>query len=202
MFDNKVLSRGLGALIGLVIAAIVAGVLYVIKYSDLERAASVSSILLSLIVGISVFFIWWQLKQQTRLTRVANTQELVGLSSPFSMQLIQDRESAELWMRGAFEYDRLDRVDKYRYQMMLYWWLIFHENVFYQRQNNLLDKHIYASWAYDLKNFVEKQRLVMHWPELRPSFQKEFRRHIDQLIENSMSTSQSSEAARESLLVR
>jgi hypothetical protein len=104
------------------------------------------------------------------------------------MQLIQDRESAELWVRGAFEYEHLDDVDKYRYQMMLYWWLIFHENVFYQRQNNLLDKHIYASWAYDLRNFAEKQRLASHWPELRPSFQMEFRRHIDHIIEEGSGT--------------
>jgi len=166
----------------LIITLVTFVVWYVAAFLDLGKAANVSTILLSIIVGISVLFIWKQLRQQARLTRVANTQALVGLSSPFNMQLIQERRTAELWLRGAHEYGDLDEVDQYRYQMLLYWWLIFHENVFYQKQNGLLDEHIFASWACDLENFARRQNLRAHWGELRASFQPEFAGHIDKLI--------------------
>src|ERR1043165_5556837 len=79
-------------------SAFIASAVYsVALFFDLAKAANVATIMLSVIVGISVFFIWGQLRQQARLTRVANTQALVGLSSAFNMQLIQDRQTAELW---------------------------------------------------------------------------------------------------------
>ncbi|MDQ3745823.1 MAG: hypothetical protein M3444_15715 [Acidobacteriota bacterium] len=178
-------------------SAFIASAVYsVALFFDLARAANVATIMLSIIVGISVFFIWGQLRQQARLTRVANTQALVGLSSPFNMQLIQDRQTAELWVTGPRDYERMDEVDRYRYRMLLYWWLIFHENVFYQKQNDLLDEHIFASWAYDLEHFVAQQNLQAHWGDLRAGFQPEFARHIDELIEPHKSGRRAPDAPR------
>src|ERR1043165_84273 len=161
-------------------AFIAATVYSVALFFDLARATNVATIMLSIIVGISVFFIWGQLRQQARITRVANTQALVGLSSPFNMQLIQDRQTAELWVTGPRDYERMDEVDRYRYRMLLYWWLIFHENVFYQKQNDLLDEYIFASWAYDLEHFVARQNLQAHWDDLRAGFRRGFARHMDE----------------------
>jgi hypothetical protein len=175
---------------------IAAVIWFVAAFLDLGKAADVATILLSIVVGISVLFIWFQLRQQARLTRVANTQALVGLSSPFNMQLIQDRQTAELWVKGRRDFERMDEVDQYRYRMLLYWWLIFHENIFYQKQNDLLDEHIFASWAYDLENFVMQQNLKAHWDELRASFQPEFARHIDRLVERDKQGSRAPEAPR------
>lgn len=177
-------------------AFITAAVSSVALFFDLVKAANVATILLSVVVGISVFFIWGQLRQQARLTRVANTQALVGLSSPFNMQLIQDRQTAELWVTGPRDYERMDEVDQYRYRMLLYWWLIFHENVFYQKQNDLLDEHIFASWAYDLEHFVGRQNLLAHWGDLRAGFQTEFATHIDGLLEKVSAPRRAPEAPR------
>ena len=153
-------------------AFITAAVYSVALFFDLARAANVATILLSVIVGISVFFIWGQLRQQARLTRVANTQALVGLSSPFNMQLIQDRQTAELWVTGPRDYERMDEVDRYRYRMLLYWWLIFHENVFYQKQNELLDhtghvkRGLNRARAKELVAEIDRLRADVGWQPL------------------------------------
>ena len=93
--------------------------------------ASIASIVQGVFVIISIAFIWFQLRENTRLTRASNTQTLVDLSSPFNLQLIQDREMARLWVQGASNYDTLDEIDKYRYYSLIAWWLILHENIFY-----------------------------------------------------------------------
>jgi peroxiredoxin family protein len=151
---------------------------------DLSKAASVATVAEAVVVAVSVFFIWRQIKQQTKLAKVANTQALVELSSPFNLQLIQDREMAEFWVKGARKFDTYDQVDQYRYKSLLIWWLLLHENIYYQKQNKLLDEKIYASWLYDLTFFVHQQQLKLRWEELKDAFQSDFRDHVDSLIEN------------------
>lgn len=157
-----------------------------------QIASAFSTIVQAIVVIISVFFIWRQVQQQTKqvaqqteLTRIANTQALVGLSSPFNLELIKDAQMARFWIKGAEEFDTYSDVDKYRYKSLLIWWLILHENIFYQRQKDLLDDGIYSSWDYDLKLFVRQQHLELRWAELKRAFQKEFSNHIDRLIDGN-----------------
>jgi hypothetical protein len=147
---------------------------------DLEHLSYLATTIGALSIPLSGVFIWLQLRQQTRLATVANTQALVDLSSPFNLQLIQDKEMARLWVLGAREYGTYDEVQKYRYRSLLIWWLLLHENIFLQRKSKLLDPTVYDSWHYDLQAFARVQ-LAEHWAELRPAFQKEFAEHIDEL---------------------
>jgi hypothetical protein len=155
---------------------------------DWQLAASISTVVQGIVVIVSVIFIWLQVRQQTKLAKIANAQSLVGLSSPFNMQLIQDRKMAELWINGAHEHGTYDDVDKYRYGNLLAWWLIFHENVYYQWINGLLDEYLYVAWNNDLKQFISNQHLELRWGQMNRYFQKEFRQHIDTLIEETLAT--------------
>jgi hypothetical protein len=148
---------------------------------SLEEWANVATIVGVLSIPLSAFFIWLQLRQQTALAKVANTQALVELSSPFNLDLIRDRKMAEFWVEGAQHYDKYDPVEQYRYKSLLIWWLILHENIFFQWQNGMLDRTIYKTWQYDLEQFARNQ-LKDRWRELRPAFQVEFSKHIDELL--------------------
>jgi TRAP-type C4-dicarboxylate transport system permease small subunit len=119
---------------------------------DWQVAASIATIIQAVVVIISLWLIWRQvqqqtvqIKQQTELTKIANTQALVGLSSPFNLELIKDAQMAALWVKGAEEYDNFDEVKKYQYESLLIWWLIFLENVYYQWNKGLLDQQAYKS---------------------------------------------------------
>jgi hypothetical protein len=154
-----------------------------------QIASAISTIVQAIVVVVSLYFIWRQVQQQTRqakqrteLTRAANAQALVGLSSPLNLELIKDPQMARFWIKGAEEYDTYSDVDKYRYRSLLIWWLILHENIFYQRQNDLLDEGIYSSWDSDLKTFIRQQRLHLRWAELKGAFQLEFSNYLEKLI--------------------
>ena len=157
-----------------------------------QIAAAIATIVQTIAVIISLYFIWRQLQQQTQqmeqqteLTKIANTQELVNLSSPFNLELIKDPAVAALWVSGSKDYENFDRVKKYQYKSLLIWWLLLHENIFYQNQKSLLDENIYASWDYDLRNFVRNQPLEPRWAELKDAFQSEFRNYVSSVIEES-----------------
>jgi hypothetical protein len=126
------------------------------------------------------------LHQQTQLTKTANAQALVELSSPFNLQLIQDQDMADFWVNGHKKYDEYDEVEKYCYRSLLVWWLILHESIYYQWQSGLLDEQLYFAWAGDLEQFVVEQRLWLRWDHLKINFQEGFRSHVDALINQSV----------------
>jgi hypothetical protein len=126
-----------------------------------------------------------ELRENNKLTRAANTQALVELSAPFYMGVIQDRKLAELFVQGGKGNGEMDEVDRYRYRSLVSWWLVFHENAFYQWRNGLLDSHSYKPWANDLKMFIMQQNVAEHWKEMKMLFQDEFANHVTALIQKA-----------------
>jgi hypothetical protein len=155
-------------------------------YMSWEKAADIATVVEAIVVTVSIVFIWKQLKQQTKLIKIANTQALVDISSPFNLELIKDSKMAALWVRGSKDYGTFDEVGQYQYKSLLIWWLIFQENIFYQSREGLLDEKIYASWDYDLRFFVRQQNLRERWDELKDAFQVEFRDYVTSRINEAM----------------
>src|SRR6516165_4136808 len=76
---------------------------------SLSDWANIAIIVQGIVIIVSLGFVFYQLRENARLTRAANTQKLVELTSPFALQLMQDRSAAELWVQGAHTWDTLDR---------------------------------------------------------------------------------------------
>jgi len=155
-----------------------------------QIASAITTIVQGIVVIVSLIFIWRQIKLQTmqlnlqtELAKSANTQALVGLSSPFNIDLIKDSQMAKLWVEGAEEFENYSKIEKFRYENLLFWWLILHENVYYQKQKGLLDDVIYAAWEYDLRHFAKQQKLLLHWEGKKHFFQQEFKAHVSQVIQ-------------------
>ena len=72
---------------------------------SLSDLASIAIIVQGMLFVISIGLVWYQLRENTRMIRAANTQKLVELSTPFNLQLAQDRGLTELWQ--AFQADVL-----------------------------------------------------------------------------------------------
>jgi len=149
---------------------------------SLSELANIASIVQGGVVIISIGFVWYQLREAIKLTKAANTQKFVELSSPFNLQLIQDREMAKLSLQGNKDYDKMDEIDKDRYYNLLYWWLIHHENIYHQWRKNLIDEETYNSWTRDLEYFITTQQLAHRWNELQRNFERSFVAHVSQII--------------------
>jgi hypothetical protein len=155
-----------------------------------QIASTIATIVQGIVVIISLIFIWRQIQLQTKqlslqteLAKAANTQALVGLSSPFNIDLIKDPQMAKFWIEGAEEFENYSKIDKFRYENLLFWWLILHENVYYQTQKGLLDEVIYAAWKHDLRRFIKKQKLQLHWEGMKNLFQQDFVEYVGQVMQ-------------------
>ena len=151
--------------------------------AELQALATIAGIIQTIFFILSVFFIWYQIREHNRLTRAANTQSLVALSSPFLLQLSQDRKLAELWVNGTKNYETMDEVEQFRYLQLLFWWLILHENIYYQYHNGLVDEKIYQGWKRELQEFIRAKRIDLFWnKDMKPFFRTEFQQAVEKMI--------------------
>jgi hypothetical protein len=152
--------------------------------AELQALTSMATLIQTIFFVISVLFIWYQIREHNRLTRVANTQTLVSLAAPFLMQLSQDRDMAALWVNGTKNYDTMDEVDRFRYIQLLAWWLILHENIFFQYHSGLVDETMYhQGWEIQLQDFVRRVQIGLFWEkELKRFFRVEFQHQIEKMI--------------------
>lgn len=149
---------------------------------SLSDLASIAMIVQGGLFIVSIGLVWYQLRENTKLVRTANTQKLVELSVPFNLQLAQDRGLTQLWQQGAQHYDDLDDIDKERYGNLLTWWLMLHENIYHQWNKKLIDRDTYTSWTHDLEHFTRRQNLANHWTYLNSYFESSFAEHVTMII--------------------
>lgn len=148
---------------------------------SLTDLANISTIAQAVLVIISLGFIWYQLRQSTKLAKAANSQALVEHAAAFNAMLIEHKELAELWYLFGKTEAFSDAASVVRYRELLVQWLIFHENIYYQWRKGLLDSEIYNSWLEDLKFTVNNHNLALVSKDVRIFFPGKFGDHILEL---------------------
>jgi hypothetical protein len=147
--------------------------------SALETTAAIAGIIESLFVVVSVVLIVVQLRKQTALARAANSQSMFELSSPFNLELVRDRDFARLWLQGP---NAADPVDVFRHESLITWWLLLHENIYFQWKRGLLDDEAYLPWDKDLLDFIEHANVHRIWPRIRGFYQGGFASRIESAL--------------------
>jgi hypothetical protein len=145
--------------------------------------ANISVIVQAFLIVISLGLIWYQLRESSKLAKAANVQSLTEQAAAFNALLYENEELSKLW----YSYGRgLDtNIKKQRYKEMMVQWLIFHQNIYYQRKNRLLDTEIYQPWLEDLKFTVKYHNLGLVATNLLELFPGPFGQHLAK-IENLM----------------
>ena len=149
----------------------------------LQSLANIAVLVQTVAFIVSVCFVWLQIRESNRLARIANNRTSFQLSSPFLLEFIKDRSMTELRLRGAKDYEAMDEVDQFRYVQLLFWWLILHDDVYYQYQNGLMDDKMYQGWDHELQEFIRENHLGVHWErEIKPFFRPDFQDLIVQKL--------------------
>jgi hypothetical protein len=157
---------------------------------SLSDLASLAIIVQGALFIVSIILVWYQLRENTKLVRTANTQKLVELTSPFNLQIAQDRDLAALWLQGARHLNDLDEIDRERYFSLLTWWLVLHENIYHQWSKRLIEEDTYSSWSRDLEYFARRQNIADHWERMGSFFESSFAQHVTEIIAHQMKEEQ------------
>jgi hypothetical protein len=148
-----------------------------IRRSSVEKIAHVAEIVGVLVGIISLWFVYAELRHQTRVSMAANAQSLVGATQDINLELAANPELAALWLKdyesaSAEERARKDRI-----------WIIYLnvlETAYYQNEDHLFEPHVYAGWDRDLVQNAKK--LSQAWPRMRDKFSPAFAKHVDEQL--------------------
>lgn len=171
-----------------------------------QKASTAATCLQVIVVGISLIFISFQVRQQklqltqqtlqlvqqVNLSRAANTQALVNLVTPLNLK-VTDRGMAELWVKRDAGIDKVTdvkerEVEREQYQTLVASYMIFYENAYSQYCADLLDEEIYEGWDKDLAGFIEEHEIAKHWDDWKNLYRKDFSDHVYQIIASHKST--------------
>ena len=146
--------------------------------------AALATIVQSVVVVISLVLVVLQLRQQTQLAKAANGHRLVELTTPFNLQFMVDDKLTNLMVNGWREHSASrDEVETYQYVSLLVWWLMLHEDIFFQKRQGLLDDRLYDSWDRSLRDFVDRQHLEVSWDAIQDIFRSDFGAYVSQLVD-------------------
>lgn len=149
---------------------------------NLQDLANLSQIAQAILVVISLGFIWYQLREGVRLAKSENARSLTEQAGAFNSLLIQNAaDLAELWYSYGRNLQQGGEIARLRYREMLVQWLIFHEYIYYQWKQKLLDDEIYRAWLLDLENVVQNHNLDVFSNGIQSVFVGDFGRHLSQL---------------------
>jgi hypothetical protein len=159
---------------------------------DWSIASDIATTISTLVFVVSIVFIWLQLRQQTKLIKVANAHSMTNLVMNFNMEILRDKNLAALWRNGRRDYKKYDDATKEQYESLLSWWLLLYENVAYLAKQGMFDTDFLASWDRDFASFVKNQLLKGFWEEKRAFYSNDFGARIDKIMAQSQDGSKDS----------
>ena len=151
-----------------------------------ETLAQISTFGQFFLLLASAILVIWQLKKQVDLARVANTQTQVALASPFNLEIAKDPKLAQLWVVDYEEWRALDAAERESYGAMVIWWLIFYENIFFQKERKLLNDDIFDGWKKDLDVFIEEKHVEEYWKARTEKYTRSLVTYVDKKIEEKV----------------
>jgi hypothetical protein len=140
---------------------------------------------LAIVVAMVSIGIQW--RQANVLAEAEHLRSISEHAANFNFTIVGSEPLSDVW----FSYGRPSDVtptQRHQYRTLLIQWLIFHENIFFQHENGLLDDAIYRSWDRDLEENLPRHDLDALGMPIEAMFRTSFGRHLKEIVERSAAT--------------
>jgi hypothetical protein len=147
----------------------------------LEQTYYVGELIGVVVVILSLLFVAKEIRQNTNQLRIGASNAWVDLQMQLSSGLAENREVAELWVRGDADsdFDALDSVDKTRLVMFEHRAISAWSNLFHLRQQGLLPDPQWNELNGVMKTLGKRRAIRESWQTFRDSFDKSFQDFAD-----------------------
>jgi len=127
---------------------------------------------LSVVAGL--FLVAWEIRSNTAAVESASSQAVTDASLEALNLLASDAELAHIRRIGDLDPESLTEDEAWRYWIYYRgYWLRF-QNVFFQRQMNVLGERLWGSYMHIMCNDIQKSGIRAGWPDhaavLNPEF--------------------------------
>ena len=141
--------------------------------SRLERYSHVASIVETLIILVSVFFIVQQLRSQTEAMRAQMSLGLIDVGVERSYHLLDHPEFAASLRQGRRDFPSLDAEAQERYRLYVYTQMFFYEAMFLQHRMGYIDDDTFLAWRNAMSRYRDEMARP-HWAGWEKNFSPDF----------------------------
>lgn len=143
------------------------------------------TILANIGVIITLFFVGYQVSQNTRVVRGEARQALAGLNQEWLVLLSQDGEFNALWNKVWLTDEELSPAEGSRGIFMMLLHLRRIENVYFQWHENLVDESALNSYGLQRAEYFKTRRFNQFWflDDWRAGFDDDFVNFFEERLE-------------------
>lgn len=147
-----------------------------------EAIGAIGELVGSIAVVASLVYVAVQLRQHTAMMRTLASQERVQRDFDIASALIENRDVAEIWVKGRSNFASLSEVDQQR----LIWFerraIIHWNNMFELRNRGQLPEADWHELAWLIRGLGRNQGLLATWQIFRGSFGAPFQAFLDETL--------------------
>ena len=155
---------------------------------SLEQAYYVGELISAGVVIFSLIYLAQQVRQNTRSTRLSTAQAISNEYHNWYDTVASNRELADIWHRGTFDFHSLDPTEKVQFTLtMTRVFRTWHEQ-HYQWREQALDDEFWQSWVIQLKDAMQHSGWREVWARRKHHYTKSFQGLVDKLIAEAKDT--------------
>ncbi len=146
----------------------------------LEEYAFLAEIIGTILVVVSLIYVAQQLRQNTKMARIAASEQGVKAELDLTEPIIGNREFAEVWAKGDQQFDSLDEPDRWRLlffeRRAIVWW----HYVYQLRQQGLYRDADWQNVIGIIRAVCCRQAIRESWSMFKDGFEKPFRDFLEE----------------------
>jgi hypothetical protein len=145
----------------------------------LEQLAYIAEIVAAIAVIASLLYLARQLNQTNAMMRVSASNSRVEREYDILNDVIANRDVAEIWCKGDTSFDSLDSVDQQRLILFERRAIVLWHHIFSLREQGLYSDEDWHWNEWVIQNIGRRQAIRTSWKLFKDSYQKPFRKYID-----------------------
>ena len=152
---------------------------------DWNALSALSSLRAAIGVNVTVDYLAVQVRQNTLETRAASFNAITDSFNAINLDIARDKELASLCLRGMADLEQLDDTEAVQFGMLVLSMFRVHESVYFQSKRGTMEADLYEAEHRSLQFILAAPGARAWWRHNPLSFTREFRQHIDTLIDKS-----------------
>lgn len=156
---------------------------------SIEQWGAVGEIIGGIGVIATLIYLAIQIRANTKATRGATESAILRYGREITSAPFGDKESAELFLRGASNFDSLDEIERSMFTNRIGPYFLFWYDAHIQYRNGLISTELWDTFEKDIPGLFMSPGTHEVWELLRNSFPIEFQQYVDDLAEKDPSES-------------
>ena len=159
---------------------------------NLQDLASLAEIVGGFAVLATMVYLVVELRDNTRATRSASASEATSITVAAYTAIASSTEASGVWYRGMSNPSLLSEAEKVQFILLAHAAMMAFQNTYYLAKEGTLDVEMQSSITENLMTTKNQPGFALYWSQRRAFFMNDFRTYVDELAQDSVSSSASS----------